>query len=231
MKISHLIYKVDNLTKAVQQFETYGFTVEYGKKEEPYNALIYMNDHTYIELIQNQNITPVLVFLLKLFGMRDYLESSLEQEQHEEGFMRFAVHMKVEDKRKLREKYKNIFGAGTFWVPIQREDIHGNRLKCKCLMPSNATLPFFNTEFACENLWNVTHKNGVVGIKKVVYSATDLELEFFKGIPVDERIVLMGGGKGIVEIEFVHKDSAGKMLKYCNKQWKSMRLFREKERM
>lgn len=159
------------------------------------------------------------------------MESALEQEQHEEGFMRFTVHMKVEDKRKLREKYKNIFGAGTFFVPIQREDIHGNRLKCKCLMPSNATLPFFNTEFACENLWNVTHKNGIVGIKRVVYSATDSELEFFKGIPVDERIVLMGGGKGIVEIEFVYKDSAEKMLKYCNNQWKIMRLFREKERM
>ena len=55
MKISHLIYKVDNLKKAVESFENYGFCVEYGKREHPYNALIYFNDHTYIELIQNQN--------------------------------------------------------------------------------------------------------------------------------------------------------------------------------
>jgi hypothetical protein len=57
MKISHLMYKVDDLKQAVKKFSDLGFTVEYGKKENPYNAIIYMKDHTYIELVQNQHIT------------------------------------------------------------------------------------------------------------------------------------------------------------------------------
>ncbi|WP_026506303.1 VOC family protein [Butyrivibrio sp. NC3005] len=219
MKISHLIYKVDNLKKAVESFENYGFCVEYGKREHPYNALIYFNDHTYIELIQNQNITPFLIFLLKLFGMRDYLESSLEQEKHEEGFMRFAIHMDIDEKKSIQDLYKKYFGAKTIFVPIKRKDIHGNILKCKCLMPSNAALPFFNTEFNNDSLWNVKHKNKVTGIERIVYSASESELSFFDNKKIDDRVVLLNGGKGIIEVEFSYEQESSNTISFMDGCW------------
>ena len=53
MKLSHLLYKVDNLNDSVRFFRDKGFNVEYGSKNKPKNALIYFSKGPYIELIQN----------------------------------------------------------------------------------------------------------------------------------------------------------------------------------
>ena len=39
MKLSHILYKSNNLSEAVKQFEEEGFKVEYGSKHNPKNAL------------------------------------------------------------------------------------------------------------------------------------------------------------------------------------------------
>ena len=227
MKISHLMYKVDDLKQAVKKFSDLGFTVEYGKKENPYNAIIYMKDHTYIELVQNQHITKTLQFFLKLFGMKDYLESSLEQEKRKEGFMRFALHMELFEKKKLSKRYKDILGVKTFLVPVRRNDIHGNALKCKCLIPSDATLPFFNTEFEASDIWNVEHPNKVVGIKKLTYGGIQKEIKFFEELPVDTRVSLAANGTGISHLEFDYENETSEKVLFENGAWEKIRNGRE----
>jgi len=227
MKISHLMYKVDNLKQAVKKFSDLGFTVEYGKKENPYNAIIYMKDHTYIELVQNQHITKTLQFFLKLFGMRDYLKSSLEQERRKEGFMRFSLHMELDEKNKLRKRYKDILGVRTFLVPVSRKDIHGNALKCKCLIPSDATLPFFNTEFEASDIWNVEHPNKVVGIKRLSYGGTQKEMQLFEELPVDTRVSLAGDGAGISCLEFEYENNTSEKVMFENGAWEKIKGGRE----
>ena len=49
MKLSHILYKSNNLSEAVKQFEEEGFKVEYGSKHNPKNALIYFSEGPYIE--------------------------------------------------------------------------------------------------------------------------------------------------------------------------------------
>ncbi len=44
MKTSHIIYKVDDLHQAVNEFKKKGFEVEYGTKKNPYNAIIYFSE-------------------------------------------------------------------------------------------------------------------------------------------------------------------------------------------
>ena len=41
MKLGHVIYKVNDLDRAVEEYTAKGFMVEYGKAKNPYNALIY----------------------------------------------------------------------------------------------------------------------------------------------------------------------------------------------
>ena len=40
MKLSHILYKSNNLSKSVKKFQDEGFKVEYGSKQNPKNALI-----------------------------------------------------------------------------------------------------------------------------------------------------------------------------------------------
>lgn len=51
MKLSHVILKVEQLDKAVQEYREKGFVVEYGKEKNPINALIYFSKGPYIELL------------------------------------------------------------------------------------------------------------------------------------------------------------------------------------
>jgi len=225
MKISHLIYKADDLQKAVSAFEDMGFKIEYGKKDDPYNALIYFEDHTYIEIMQNIHISKVVGFLLKLFGMRGYLESSLAQNDLPEGFFRFALLMEPSDKKELAGRYKKYLNVSSFFAPVSRTDIHGHKLKCKCLMPSDCNYPFFNTEFQCEELWQITHPNGIKGIKEVIFDASAGERTFFLGLPVDERLTIKAEGNGIRCVEFECSD--GKTAKLIKQEGKW--IFKNKE--
>lgn len=50
--ISHVLYKVNDLNKSVNEFINKGFHVEFGSKNRPHNALIYFSDGPYIELIK-----------------------------------------------------------------------------------------------------------------------------------------------------------------------------------
>lgn len=44
MKVSHILYKVNDLDEAVRDWSKEGFTVEYGKTKNPYNAIIYFSE-------------------------------------------------------------------------------------------------------------------------------------------------------------------------------------------
>lgn len=219
MNISHLLYKVDNLHDSVERFRDMGFRVEYGKEKEPYNALIYFTDHSYIELIENMHITMFLCFLLKLFRMNDYLESSLEQEKLSEGFFRIAFHMEKDEIELLKTKYKEILKCNTFLVPVSRKDIHGYTLKSKCLLPSNAKYPFFNTELKGGDIWNTRHPNNIIGIKKVIYSAKKEERQFLSEFSIDSRIEIIDGDRGIDYIEFEYNQRMKTALQYCCGKW------------
>ncbi|MEY8352024.1 VOC family protein [Lachnospiraceae bacterium 54-53] len=56
MKASHVIYKVDDLYQAVEEFKGKGFEVEYGTKKKPYNAIIYFSDGPYLELLASSGM-------------------------------------------------------------------------------------------------------------------------------------------------------------------------------
>ncbi len=68
IRLSHVIYKADNLYESVEYFKKKGFTVEFGSKVNPHNALIYFSEGPYIEIIQKAPISTFLKFILKLIG-------------------------------------------------------------------------------------------------------------------------------------------------------------------
>ena len=85
IKLSHVIYKADNLYESVEYFKKKGFTVEFGSKVNPHNALIYFSEGPYIEIIQKAPISTFLKFILKLIG-KQILANHFEMGQSKKRF-------------------------------------------------------------------------------------------------------------------------------------------------
>ena len=83
LEISHLIYKVKDLTDAVKKFNDLGFTVEYGDEKKT-NAVIYFSDRTYIEIRDNLGMNNLQKFILKIANMGEYVETTEKQNEAED---------------------------------------------------------------------------------------------------------------------------------------------------
>lgn len=94
MKVNHLLYKVDDLKESVDRYRKLGFTVEYGRKEKPYNALIYFQEGPYIELINNMNMPWYIRLFLRLIGKKRFMQGMINQENESEGLYEFVLNVK-----------------------------------------------------------------------------------------------------------------------------------------
>ena len=86
MKLSHILYKTNNLSEAVKQFEEKGFKAEYGSKYNPQNALIYFSEGPYIEILEKAPITNFMMFVLKLLGKTHLINRFKSWENAQEGY-------------------------------------------------------------------------------------------------------------------------------------------------
>lgn len=223
MKISHLLYKVDDINEAVNHFRSLGFSVSFGKKKNPYNALIYFQDKTYIELIENMNLTKFVEIFLYLIGKKDFVNGLKKMEKMNEGFIRFSFHIN----EKIIESIKNIcvneFGEKVCIVNVKRSDVADNKLSCSCVFPYDSTFPFFNTRLkGNENLWNIKHPNKIIGIKSISYATTGKEYDFIKKFNDEGFIKLIHGKGGIGSINFKYADGLSEKHLIFEDEWKTI---------
>ena len=87
MKLSHILYKTNNLPEAVKQFEEDGFKVEYGSKHNPKNALIYFSDGPYIEILEKAPISNFMMLVLRLIGKTYLVNRFKSWKNAEEGYL------------------------------------------------------------------------------------------------------------------------------------------------
>jgi hypothetical protein len=77
MKVSHVLFKTNDLKKTIKEFEKSGFKVEYGSKKKPHNALIYFSEGPYIEILEKSsnnliNQINITFYWQGLFGGKIY---------------------------------------------------------------------------------------------------------------------------------------------------------------
>ena len=81
MKVSHVLFKTNDLKKTIKEFEKSGFKVEYGSKKKPHNALIYFSEGPYIEILEKAPITSLIKSLMKcqpiLPAVSDYNDQNI----------------------------------------------------------------------------------------------------------------------------------------------------------
>lgn len=202
MKLGHILYKVDDLNEAVEVFSKKGFTVEYGKKKKPYNALIYFAEGPYLELFHNSGMPSFIKKILSLFGKKPFVHRLNTWENSAEGLIgvalendRFDVDIEQQILDKANLKY---FKGGS-----GRTDAKGRKLRFKGIMPDDMAIPFLGTKFNINvrPAKDYVHPNGVKGIKSVAFGTKEEFVPIIKQLCDDDGLKLFVG-EGVKDLEF-----------------------------
>ena len=204
VKLSHILIKVNNLDKAVKEWEEKGFIVEYGKAKRPYNALIYFKDGAFIELFQFNGLPKVLNILLKLLGKRKFVEKMDFWANHDEGLLSIMLENYDKNLDKEIAILKN-HGLTGVLSNKTRKDVKNRKLDFKVLFTNDVSFPDLMTFFSVnpkpqENI----HPNGIKGVKSISLGLIENQKKIFTDI-CDDKTIILFNGQGIKDLEWIEE--------------------------
>ncbi|WP_299119166.1 VOC family protein [uncultured Tenacibaculum sp.] len=201
MKVSHILYKVKNLDAGVEKFRQEGFTVEYGTKKKPYNAIIYFSEGPYLELIGAIKLPSIISFLMKLFGKGKVVERINNWHYSKEGLIAVCLEnykTNLSQEKKILTKYNQKY----FERPSKRLDIKNRLLKFKVLFPNELKIPFLMTYFNIDpKPKNYVHTNGIKKIKSISFGTEKEFIPLINELCDDDTLKLFLG-EGVKDLEY-----------------------------
>ena len=199
--LSHVLYKVSNLNKSVNEFIKKGFHVEFGSKKNPHNALIYFSEGPYIELIEKSPVSKFSKSLLKLIGKQKLVDRFNNWENSKLGYFEICLET-YSNNFKNEIKILNRYDQKYFITSSKRLDPKNRLLKWKLLFPMEINLPFFMTYFNIDpKPKNFVHPNGISKIKKVVYGLDKKFKSLLEDLCEDE-LLFFKKGRGELQVIF-----------------------------
>lgn len=201
MKVSHILYKVDNLETAVQKFRADGFEVEYGTRKNPYNAIIYFSEGPYLELFNNANMPKWIKIMLCLFGKKKMVARINHWENAKEGLIAVCLENYKDDFKEEKELLKKC-NQGFFETKSKRLDTKNRLLKFRVLFPDELKIPFLMTYFTVDpKPKNFIHPNGVKVIKSISFGTDEKFISLINQL-CDDPILKLFEGKGVKDLEY-----------------------------
>ncbi len=188
MQLGHVIYKVKDLSRAVADFETRGFAVEYGTVKRPYNALIYFSSGPYLELLARTGMPPLLGRLLALGPRRGVARRFLSWDRDPEGVCGLCLEGDVSE---LEEGRTLLSGKGLRLKP-KRVDPRGRELCYEVFFPDDVDLPFLMSHFSTDpRPRDFTHPNGIGSIAHVTYPMPERKWNTVLRLSDDDRLEIV----------------------------------------
>tara|TARA_B110000503_G_C7121918_1_gene402888 strand:- start:803 stop:1411 length:609 start_codon:yes stop_codon:yes gene_type:complete len=170
MKVSHVLYKTNNLEASFKEFEKLGYKVVNGSRKKPHNALIYFSEGPYIELLEKAPVSSFLKVILRLLGKGKVVDRFNSWENSTEGFFEICLENNTTNFKK-EEKILAKFEEGYFITNSKRIDASNRVLKWKLLFPNQTKIPFLMTKFNINpKPKNFVHPNKIKRIKQISYS-------------------------------------------------------------
>ena len=190
LSLSHVLYKVNDLNKSVNEFIKKGFHVEFGSKKNPHNAIIYFSQGPYIELIKEAPVSKFSKSLLKLIGKQKLVDRFNSWEKSKPGYFEICLETYTNN-FKNEIKILNGYDQKYFVTSSKRLDPKNRLLKWKLLFPLEIKLPFFMTYFNIDpKPKKFIHPNGISRIRKVVYSIDKNNKDILKDLCEDDLLFL-----------------------------------------
>ena len=200
MKLSHVIYKTDDLDKSVEDFKSQGFKVDYGSKYNPHNALIYFSKGPYIELVPRAPVSRFTKFILNVIGRSKLVKRFDEWDNSDTGFFEICLENYGNDfsiESEILKKNNEPF----FITKSKRLDPEDRLLKWKLLFPMNIKLPFMMTYFNIDpKPKKYIHPNGIKSIKEVKYQIDKDLIPIIKNLCDDKILNVVEGRRRLIDI-------------------------------
>ena len=182
-RVGHVIYKADDLARAVSRFRQEGFDVEYGQTRSPRNAVIYFSTGPYLEIISGVRMPRLARAYLRMLGHHRMVTVSDSVAQQREGYSRVEREEFTELASICREH-----GLRTLTPTISRKDVHGRRLSCLCLVPDDWSVPMFVTPFAVDTHRESAHPNGITRIEQIVFEGSAAAVDICRRAGAEDRL-------------------------------------------
>ncbi|MEM7331139.1 MAG: VOC family protein [Chloroflexota bacterium] len=165
-RIDHIIISAENFKEAVQDFREAGFEVFFGTREaKATNALIFLNDHSFIELLK-ANVAPPIVRWLTQLGIMKFFSPYYNRIGHyalaQEPILDYAVYS-----GNLRGLYERVRASSSEIREHRRKRPDRSFVLWQFLMPKNLKLPFVMSDFYPNRMTRQetnVHPNGITGI-------------------------------------------------------------------
>ena len=196
MKVSHVLFKTNDLKKTFKEFEKSGFKVEYGSKKKPHNALIYFSEGPYIEILEKAPVSSFMKLILRLIGKGYLAERFTSWENAEEGFFEICLENNTSNFRAEKKLLKRL-GEKYFVTQSKRIDPMNRILKWKLLFPRQIKIPFLMTPFNIDpKPRNFIHPNKITRIQQVSYVTDPNIISIINELCNDDTLQLINGKKG-----------------------------------
>lgn len=217
MKVSHIMYRVQNLEKAVEEYREKGFTVEYGRAKNPINALIYFSNGPYIELLAGSQMPSFFKGMFRLFGQGKLVDRLNSYDTHPGGPCGLALETYKTDLEAECAILRN-YGFNAGQKNISRNDTKGRKLRFRVGFPNDIQIPFFMTYFNIDpKPRDFVHPNGVVRISRVTFGARGELLPLIRELCDDEMLELCEGS-GIEDFAFEYAPGCSQPLSGCEQR-------------
>ena len=196
MKVSHVLFKTNDLKKTFKEFEKSGFKVEYGSKKKPHNALIYFSEGPYIEILEKAPVSFFIKLILRFIGKGYLVERFTSWENAQEGFFEICLENNASNFR-AEKQLLNKFGEKYFITQSKRIDPMNRVLKWKLLFPRQIKIPFLMTPFNTNpKPRNFIHPNKIKRIQQVSYVTEPNIIGIINELCNDDTLQLIAGKKG-----------------------------------
>jgi len=203
VKVSHIIYRVQDLEQGVEAFREKGFVVEYGREKNPLNALVYFSEGPYFELLAGTKMPPAAKKTFRLLGQGKLVDRLDSYDAHTGGPCELALENYAKDLESESAILKK-YGYTMFQTPSRRNDTKGRKLRFRVGAPNDLQIPFLMTYFNIDPKPKAfVHPNGVSKISRVTFGTRSELFPLIREL-CDDELLNLKEGAGITDIEFAY---------------------------
>lgn len=185
-RLDHILIRVANLEDVIADFKAMGFVVDYGTKpKKAYNAMVFFEDETFIELVDTSKI-PVFVRFFAKIGILSFINPFYNRigtySVSSAVFLDFACYSDaiLNDFYRIRKNF-----SVSKILSLNRVNTLGEKLSWQLFAPKSLKLPFIMSDYFPYKYVDkalTQHFNNTKGI-------AEIEIEFSENIEIQQKIL------------------------------------------
>lgn len=217
IRLSHVLYRVQDLHGAVKKLRDAGFIVEYGTEpEKAYNAMIWFDKGVFIEIYRHPELSVGVKWLMKRIGYKSIVQRMDKWKTTENNWCEWSLESTATD----LQTWKNFFRREKIPFKLhktRRKTKDGKMLSWYLLFPKDIQFPFLMSAYTPNPRPQKTiHPNGVTGINSLIVGEEKLNVLLLnKLLIMPTGLKLVKGKIGLQTVEL--SDPSVKIEKILSK--------------